>query len=125
MRRAGRPINEFFVEATDPDHHGATAFTRIVVVGCVLGKSDLEIAAEVDDLSGRNAALNRQNGYVMASTRIGPSGATGSGGTADKKARGQPDERGVLRRYRAVEKFDRYEANLNYRMAALLAKLRN
>jgi hypothetical protein len=122
MRRAGRPINEFFVEATDPDHHGATSFTRIVVAGCVLGKSDLEIAAAVDDLSRRNVALNSQN---MASTRIGPSGGTGSGETADKKARGQPDERGVLRRHRVIEKFDRHEAILNHGVAALLAKLRN
>jgi hypothetical protein len=95
MRRAGRPITEFFVEATDPEHHGATAFTRIVVAGCVLGKSDLEIAAAVDDLSRRNAAINRQKGYDIASTRIGVSGGTGPGGTVDRKARGQSDQRGV------------------------------
>ena len=60
MRRAGRPITEFFVEATDPEHHGTTAFSRIVTAGCVLGKKDREIASELDVLSKRNAEINRR-----------------------------------------------------------------
>jgi hypothetical protein len=84
MGRAGRPITNFFVEAADKDHHGVTAFTRIVVVGCIQGKSDREIGAELDILSKRNAEKNRQTGQAIASSSpsapIAGNGPSSTGG---------------------------------------------
>jgi hypothetical protein len=55
MLAAGRPVPQFFVEATDKYHHGAVDYTRLVVAGCALGRSDGEIAAAVNTLIKRNS----------------------------------------------------------------------
>jgi hypothetical protein len=55
LRQAGRQIPEFFVEATDDDHHGVVIYSELVAAGCVLGKTDGEIARAVSTIVQRSA----------------------------------------------------------------------
>jgi dienelactone hydrolase len=66
MRRAGRGIPQYFVAATDDYHHGVVGYTELVTGGCVLGKSDADIAAAVCTLVKRNAAFNAQRRKEIA-----------------------------------------------------------
>jgi pimeloyl-ACP methyl ester carboxylesterase len=58
MRAAGRKVPQFFVEATDDEHHGVLRYTELVAAGCVLGKSDEEIARAVALMVKRTAEYN-------------------------------------------------------------------
>jgi len=58
MRQAGRQIPQYFVEATDDHHHGVVAYAQLVAAGCVLGKSDGEIAIAVSTIVRRNVEFN-------------------------------------------------------------------
>jgi hypothetical protein len=60
MRQAGRPVPQFLVEATDDNHHGVVAYAHLVAAGCVLGKSDAEIARAVSTMTARAAEINKQ-----------------------------------------------------------------
>jgi pimeloyl-ACP methyl ester carboxylesterase len=63
LRKAGRPIQQLFVEApetTDDKHHGVVGYTRLVTAGCVLGRSDDEIARAVGTLITRNIEHNQR-----------------------------------------------------------------
>jgi len=66
MRRAGRGVPQYFVTATDDYHHGVVAYTRLVTAGCVLGKSDADIATAVGTMVKRNAAFNEQRRKEIA-----------------------------------------------------------
>jgi hypothetical protein len=60
MRQAGRQVPEFMVEATDEEHHGVVAYSELVAAGCVLGKSDQEIARAVNTIVRRSAEYNER-----------------------------------------------------------------
>jgi pimeloyl-ACP methyl ester carboxylesterase len=63
LRKAGRPVPELFVEApetTDDKHHGVVIYTQLITAGCVLGRSDDEIARAVGTLIKRNVDYNQQ-----------------------------------------------------------------
>jgi hypothetical protein len=88
LRRAGRQIPQFFVEATDEHHHGVLAYTELVVAGCVLGRSDEEIARAVATIVKRNAEFNQRrrkeidaNASIVAGTRQ----AVSDSGTAPRQ----------------------------------------
>ena len=66
MRRAGVHVPEYFVEATDEHHHGVLAFTQLVAAGCILGRSDADIATAVKTIVKRNAAYNEQRSKEIA-----------------------------------------------------------
>src|SRR6266849_1679387 len=66
MRRAGRDIPQYFVTATDDYHHGVVGYTELVPAGCVLGKSDADIATAVGTMVKRNAAFNAQRRKEIA-----------------------------------------------------------
>lgn len=66
MRRAGRNIPQYFVAATDDYHHGVVGYTELVTAGCVLGKSDADIATAVGTMVKRNAAYNAQRRKEIA-----------------------------------------------------------
>jgi len=66
MRRAGQGIPQYFVAATDEFHHGVVGYAQLVTAGCVLGKSDTDIAAAVATLIRRNAAYNEQRRKEIA-----------------------------------------------------------
>ena len=57
LRRAGRSIPQFFVTALNKNHHGVLSYTQLVSAGCILGKSDAEIATAVGTMVKRNAAF--------------------------------------------------------------------
>ena len=93
MHRAGRDIRQYFVAATDDYHHGVVGYAQLVAGGCVLGKSDADIATAVSTMVKRNAAFNAQrvkeialftkNGAASlppsAEPRAAPSGARTGG----------------------------------------------
>jgi hypothetical protein len=58
LRHAGRDVPQYFVAATDNYHHGVTTYAELVVAGCVLGRSDAEIATVAAIVAKRNAAYN-------------------------------------------------------------------
>jgi dienelactone hydrolase len=60
LRRAGRQVPQFFVEATDDNHHGVLAYTELAIAGCVLGRPDEEIARAVSTIVKRNAEYNER-----------------------------------------------------------------
>jgi hypothetical protein len=60
MRQAGRQIPQFFVEAADEDHHGVVIYSELVAAGCVLGKTDGEIARAVSTIVKRTAEYNER-----------------------------------------------------------------
>jgi hypothetical protein len=60
MRRQGRQVPQFLVQAIDDDHHGTVEYSRLVAAGCVLGRSDAEIARAVETVTRRNADVNER-----------------------------------------------------------------
>src|SRR5258708_3221260 len=58
MREAGRQVPEFMVEATDEEHHGVVIYSELVAAGCVLGKTDQEIARAVSTMVKRSVEYN-------------------------------------------------------------------
>jgi dienelactone hydrolase len=66
MHQAGRDIPQHFVTATDDFHHGVVAYTQLVTGGCVLGKSDADIATAVGTMVKRSAAFNTQRRKEIA-----------------------------------------------------------
>ncbi len=61
MRQAGRFVPQFFVEATDPKHHGVFEYTRLAMAGCLLDKADADIARAVGTIVRRNVEINNQH----------------------------------------------------------------
>ncbi len=66
MHRAGRDIPQYFVAATDDYRHGVVGYTQLVTGGCVLGKSDTDIATAVSTMVKRNGAFNAQRRKEIA-----------------------------------------------------------
>ena len=66
MHQTGRDIPQYFVAATDDYHHGVVGYTQLVTGGCVLGKSDADIATAVSTMVKRNAAFNAQRRKEIA-----------------------------------------------------------
>jgi pimeloyl-ACP methyl ester carboxylesterase len=60
IRRAGGHVPQFFVSATDDHHHGVLAYTQLAAAGCILGKSDVEIATAVGTINKRNTEFVEQ-----------------------------------------------------------------
>jgi hypothetical protein len=68
MRQAGRPVSQFLVETTDDNHHSVDDYTRLVMAGCILGKSDGDIGTAVTTLVKRNADYNARKRAEAALT---------------------------------------------------------
>jgi len=60
LRQAGRAVPHLLVEATDPKHHGVLDYGAIAMAGCVLGRSDADIARALGTLVRRNAETNQR-----------------------------------------------------------------
>jgi pimeloyl-ACP methyl ester carboxylesterase len=60
LRQAGHMVPYLLVEATDPKHHGVLDYSAIAMGGCVLGRSDADIARAIDTLVRRNADTNQR-----------------------------------------------------------------
>ncbi len=71
MRKLGRQVPEFFVEATDDLHHGVTTYTELATAGCVLGRPDDEIARALNTIVKRAAEYKeRRRKEVSAKASI-------------------------------------------------------
>jgi hypothetical protein len=71
LRRAGRQVPQFFVEATDDYHHGVLVYTELVMAGCILDRPDDQIARAVSTIVKRNAESNeRRRKEVTAKASI-------------------------------------------------------
>jgi hypothetical protein len=66
LHRAGRDIPQFFVTAVDDNHHGVLAYTELVAAGCILGKSNSEIATAIGTIVKRNTEFNEQRRKEIA-----------------------------------------------------------
>jgi hypothetical protein len=66
MHQAGRDIPQYFVTATDDYHHDVVGYTELVTGGCMLGKSDADIATAVGTMVKRNAAYSEQRRKEIA-----------------------------------------------------------
>jgi len=69
MRQAGRPVPEFMVQAVDNGHHGVVEYSRLVVAGCVLGKTDADIASAVSTLIKRSAEFKARREREISATK--------------------------------------------------------
>jgi len=60
FRQAGGQTEQFIVLATDDNHHGVLEYTRLVAAGCVLGKSNADIARAVSTIITQNTEFSRR-----------------------------------------------------------------
>lgn len=60
LRRVGRQVPQFFVEAIDDNHHNVLIYTELVIAGCVLDRPAGEIARAVGTIVKRNAEYNER-----------------------------------------------------------------
>jgi hypothetical protein len=87
LGRAGRKIPQFFVEATDDNHHDVLVYTELVMAGCVLDRPDDQIAHAVSTIVKRNAEYNERRrkevnakaGIVAAARQPAPDSSAGPG----------------------------------------------
>jgi hypothetical protein len=66
VRRSGGHVPQFFVSATDDHHHGVVAYTQLAAAGCILGKSDTDIAAAIGTINKRNIEFVEQRRKEVA-----------------------------------------------------------
>jgi hypothetical protein len=88
MRRAGLRIPQYFVAATDDYHHGVVSYTRLVAAGCVLGKSDAEIATAVETIDKPAIEFNELRRKEAAA--LGKTGIASRGGGDHRLAPATP-----------------------------------
>jgi hypothetical protein len=74
MRQAGCQIPQFFVEATDEDHHGVVIYSQLVAAGCVLGKTDGQIARGQHDRQADRRVPSTMSEDVGSQCRTGHRG---------------------------------------------------
>jgi hypothetical protein len=60
LRRAGRPVPQFFVDAVDDLHHGVFSYSELVAAGCVLDRPENEIASALATLDKRSVEYNER-----------------------------------------------------------------
>jgi dienelactone hydrolase len=90
LRRAGRQVEQYFVDATDDLHHGVFGYTELVAAGCALDRPEEEIARALATLDKRSTEFNEQRrkeasakASILAAARQPPSEPTVA--TAGKK----------------------------------------
>jgi hypothetical protein len=59
LQLAGQPVEHYFVQALDDNHHGVVAYSRVAMSGCLKGAKTEEIALEVDRLVRSRLAANK------------------------------------------------------------------
>jgi PAN domain len=53
LRKAGRQVEQFFVESDGPDHHGTAFYAAVVMRDCRRGASHDEIAADLAEIAAK------------------------------------------------------------------------
>jgi hypothetical protein len=61
LRQAGRQVDQYFVEATDDEHHVTTPHAAIVMRGCINGASHDRIAADLTDYVANDLVRKASN----------------------------------------------------------------
>jgi hypothetical protein len=59
LRQNGGKVEQFFVQSTDDNHHGLIEYARLVMAGCLLGRSELDIRTAAYTIVRRNALINQ------------------------------------------------------------------
>jgi pimeloyl-ACP methyl ester carboxylesterase len=59
VEQAGRPVEQYIVQAIDENRHGVVAYSRLALSGCLRGASTEEIARAVDKLVQQRVAAAR------------------------------------------------------------------
>jgi hypothetical protein len=75
VRQAGGGIGQYFAPAIDEYHHDVIEYAELVAAGCVLSRSDAEIAAAVAAMARPNAAYNelrRREAALFSKPRTAP-----------------------------------------------------
>jgi hypothetical protein len=62
LQQAGVAAEQYFVTATDDNHHGVTAFASTALAGCMAGRTSDEISGELARLGARMAAARNAAG---------------------------------------------------------------
>ena len=83
----GRAIPQFLVEATDEEHHGVVVYSELVAAGCVLGKTDQEIARAVSTLVSAASNTTRAPGANQFQARHRGRCRAPAGGGCARRAR--------------------------------------
>ena len=81
-----RAIPQFLVEATDEDHHGVVIYSELVAAGCVLGKTDAEIARAVSTIVKRSVEYNARRRAGSQHSRPGIAAAAARQPVLDSRA---------------------------------------
>jgi dienelactone hydrolase len=77
LRKAGREVDQFFVQADGPDHHGNAFYAAAVMRDCIRGAGHDEIAAHLADiaakrLAARAEAAARKEAEAEIAAKLGP-----------------------------------------------------
>jgi pimeloyl-ACP methyl ester carboxylesterase len=59
LQQAGRPVEQYIVQAIDENHHGVVAYSRVALSGCLKDESKEEIAQKVDKLVAQRVAASK------------------------------------------------------------------
>jgi dienelactone hydrolase len=91
LKRAGRQVPQYFVEATDDLHHGVFGYAQLVAAGCILERPDDEIARALQTLVKRSVENNERRrkeisakASILAAARQ-PAGDAPAAAAAGKK----------------------------------------
>jgi hypothetical protein len=72
LDKAGVVAEQYFVTATDDNHHGVAPFAAMALAGCIDGKSRDEISGELVRLGARMIAANKAGGAKADKTAPAP-----------------------------------------------------
>jgi hypothetical protein len=62
LRQAGHPVDQFFVQAIDAEHHGVARYSYLAVSACVQGMDSREISLRLDALVQKSVARAEAEG---------------------------------------------------------------
>ena len=71
MQQAGRPVEQYFVQATDENRHGITPYARFVATGCLLGAPAADLAQRLGQFVERRLAAAAKAKFRLRTERAG------------------------------------------------------
>ena len=77
MQQAGRPVEQYFVQATDENRHGITPYARFVTSGCLLGAPAADLTQRLAQFVERRLAAARDQ--IQNSGPSAPAGPPSAG----------------------------------------------
>jgi dienelactone hydrolase len=95
LEQAGRPVEQYIVQAIDENRHGVVAYSRLVLNGCLRGGSTEEIAREVDRLVQQRVAAAAAKAATEGRSEANTDNPAASGPSLNPptgRPQSQPDE---------------------------------